>query len=71
MLLPRQQVTLSAATSQLVKEPAPEININSWCKNNFVFEQESLGNVFKALEKEYNTKINVEAIKNYLTKKYL
>jgi transmembrane sensor len=59
MLLPRQQVVLSSATSQLVKEPTPEININSWCKNNFVFEQESLGNVFKALEKEYNKKITV------------
>ena len=59
MLLPKQQVTLRSVTSQLVKEPAPLAAVNDWCKNNFVFEQESLGNVFKALEKEYNTKITV------------
>ena len=60
MLLPNQQVTLSDITSQLVKEPASLTDASAWVKNNFVFEQESLGNVFKAIEREYNIKINVE-----------
>jgi ferric-dicitrate binding protein FerR (iron transport regulator) len=60
MLLPNQQVTISNITSQLVKEPTGEADASAWVKNNFVFEQESLGNVFKAIEREYNIKINVE-----------
>jgi transmembrane sensor len=60
MLLPKQAVVLSNITNQLVKEPVQEAEINAWCKNNFVFEQESLNNVFKALEKEYHAKITVD-----------
>jgi transmembrane sensor len=60
MLLPKQAVVLSNVTNQLVKGPVQEVEVNAWCKNNFVFEQESLNNVFKALEKEYHAKITVE-----------
>jgi transmembrane sensor len=60
MLLPQQQAVLSYATNQIITQPIHETAINAWCKNNFVFEQEKLGNVFNALEKEYNTKITVE-----------
>lgn len=60
MLLPKQAVVLSNTTNQLVKGPAQGAEVNAWCKNNFVFEQESLNNVFKALEKEYHAKITVE-----------
>ncbi|WCT12078.1 FecR family protein [Mucilaginibacter jinjuensis] len=60
MLLPQQQIVLSNITNQLIKEPVHEAMVNAWCKNSFVFEQESLANVFNALEKEYNTKITVE-----------
>jgi transmembrane sensor len=60
MLLPQQQAVLSYATNQIITQPIHETAINAWCKNNFVFDQESLGNVFNALEKEYNTKITVE-----------
>jgi len=60
MLLPQQEVVLSNITNQLVKAPVHEAVVSAWYKNNFVFEQENLENVFKALEKEYNTKITVE-----------
>jgi transmembrane sensor len=60
MLLPKQAVVLSNKTNQLVKGPVQETEVNAWCKNNFLFEQESLSNVFKALEKEYHAKITVE-----------
>ncbi len=60
MLLPQQQAVLCYADNKLVTQPIHEPAINAWCKNNFVFEQEKLANVFSALEKEYNTKITVE-----------
>jgi len=60
MLLPNQQVTLSDVTSQLVKEPVGVVDASAWVKDNFVFEQERLGDVFKVIEKEYSVKINVE-----------
>jgi transmembrane sensor len=60
MLLPKQQVVLSNLTLQQVKEPIRETEVNAWYKNNFDFDQESLGDVFKVLEKEYNTKIIVD-----------
>jgi len=60
MLLPKQQITLSNVSSRLVTGVAQDAKVSEWTKNNFVFEQESLGNVFKALEKEYNTQISVD-----------
>lgn len=60
MLLPKQEVVLNDLTHRLTKENTRETAVNAWCKNNFIFEQESLGNIFKALEKEYNTRINVD-----------
>lgn len=59
-LLPKQQIVLSNVTSHLVTEVAQETKVSEWTKNNFVFDQESLANVFKLLEKEYHTQINVE-----------
>eukprot|EP01133_Synstelium_polycarpum_P004680 gene4680-5466_t len=59
MLLPKQEVVLSKINHQLVKTPAREIAVNAWCRSQLVFEQEDLGNVFKVLEKKYNTKISV------------
>jgi len=59
MLLPKQQVVLSRATSQLTKAPANEMVVNLWCKNPLVFDQENLDSVFKAIEKQYNTHIEV------------
>jgi len=59
-LLPKQQIILSNITSHLVTEIAQETKVSEWTKNNFVFEQEKLADVFKLLEKEYHTQINVE-----------
>ncbi len=59
MLLPKQQVVLSS-NNQLKKEPAHESVVNLWCKSPLVFEQENLNNIFKALEKQYNTHITVD-----------
>jgi ferric-dicitrate binding protein FerR (iron transport regulator) len=59
MLLPREQVVLSHITSELKKEPVKETVVNLWCKSPLVFEQENLDNVFKAIEKQYNTHIQV------------
>lgn len=60
MLLPKQEVTLTKLNNQLLKAPVHEIAINAWCKSKLVFDQEDLGNVFKVLEKKYNTKITVD-----------
>ena len=57
MLLPKQQVVLSKSTSQLTKAAAQEPVVNLWCKSPLVFEQENLNNVFKAIEKQYNTHV--------------
>jgi transmembrane sensor len=58
-LLPRQAIVLNYATHHVVKEIVNQ-PVTAWCKNNTVFEQEKLENVFKALEKEYNTTITIE-----------
>jgi ferric-dicitrate binding protein FerR (iron transport regulator) len=60
MLLPKQQIVLSNANNQIKKEPAQEAVVNLWCKSPLVFEQENLNNIFKALEKQYNTRITVD-----------
>ncbi|HTH82520.1 MAG TPA: FecR domain-containing protein [Mucilaginibacter sp.] len=60
MLVAKEEVVLSTATNHVVKEPTRETVVNLWCKDVLVFEQESLANVFKAIEKKYNTKITVE-----------
>lgn len=60
MLLPKQQVVLSAIKNNLIKAKAPEIAVNDWCASKLVFEQETLGNVFSVLEKKYKTKIIAE-----------
>ncbi|WP_184548855.1 FecR family protein [Mucilaginibacter sp. FT3.2] len=59
-LLPREEIVLSYASSLPIKDAVKGAAINAWCKNNTVFEQETLENVFKALEKEYNTTITIE-----------
>jgi transmembrane sensor len=60
MLLAKEEIVLSKTTKQIVKEITREAVVNLWCKNVLVFDQENLGNVFKALEKKYNTQITVE-----------
>ena len=59
-LLPKQQLVACNDKDWMQTEPVMEAAVNAWCKNNFVFEQESLSDVFKALEKEYHTKITVD-----------
>jgi transmembrane sensor len=59
MLLPKQQVILSKVNSLLTKEVTKEPVVNLWCKSPLVFDQENLDNVFKAIEKQYNTHIEV------------
>ena len=68
MLVARQQIVLNAATDHVVKEPVREAVVNLWCKEPLVFDQENLNNVFKALEKKYDTKIIV-ADKELLTER--
>ena len=60
MLLPKQQIVLSKANNQLKKEITRESAVNLWCKSPLVFEQENLNNIFKAIEKQYNTHIKVD-----------
>lgn len=57
LLLPKQQVVLSAIKNHIIKAQAPEIAVNAWCKSKLVFEQETLGNIFSVLEKKYNVKV--------------
>lgn len=59
-LLPKQELVMSSLTNRLVKQATRKTAVNGWVKNNTMFDQENLENVFKALEKEYNTKIRVE-----------
>ncbi|MDB5157403.1 MAG: hypothetical protein JWR50_2110 [Mucilaginibacter sp.] len=60
MLVAREEIIINPATKYVVKEPVRESVVNLWCKNVLVFDQENLNNVFKAIEKKYNTKITVE-----------
>jgi transmembrane sensor len=60
MLLPKQQIVLSKVTSVLTKEIVKEPVVNLWCKSPLVFEQQNLDSVFRAIEKQYNTHIQVE-----------
>lgn len=60
MLLPKQQLVLNKVSSQFTKEITREPVVNLWCKSPLVFEQENLENVFKAIEKKYNTHIEVD-----------
>jgi len=60
MLLPKQQIVLSKVTSALTKEVVKEPVVNLWCKSPLVFEQQNLDSVFKAIEKQYNTHIQVD-----------
>jgi ferric-dicitrate binding protein FerR (iron transport regulator) len=60
MLLPTQQVVLNNTTDNLVKGSTKVVTIESWRKNVLAFEDEDLNVVFKALERKYNTKIDVE-----------
>jgi transmembrane sensor len=60
MLLPSQQVLVGAQTRLMKKEAVLQAPVKTWYKDDFVFEQESLGSVFKMLEKEYNTHITIE-----------
>ncbi|MDB5117933.1 MAG: hypothetical protein JWQ79_3425 [Mucilaginibacter sp.] len=60
MLLAKEEIILSKATKHVVKEITREAVVNLWCKNVLVFDQEDLNNVFRAIEKKYNTKITVE-----------
>jgi len=59
MLLPKQQVVLTKINRRLIKEITQEPVVNLWCKDPLVFDQENLDNVFKAIEKKYNTRIEV------------
>ena len=58
-LLPSQQIVLSNVTKVATTGVVNDVKVTEWTKNNFVFEQESLANVFKLLEKEYKTTIVV------------
>ena len=60
MLVAKQQVVLRKADNLVVKEPVREAVVNLWCKDVLVFDQDNLSDVFKAIEKKYNTKITVQ-----------
>lgn len=59
-LASREEVIVNPTTKYVLKEPVRETVVNLWCKDELVFDQENLNNVFKAIEKKYNTKITVE-----------
>ena len=59
-LLPKQEAVLNTITNHMVKQPVHKTIDSTWFKNNTMFDQENLENIFKALEKEYNTTIIVE-----------
>jgi transmembrane sensor len=59
MLLPKQEIVLNKIANQFTRGTTPDPVINLWCKSPLVFDQENLNNVFKAIEKQYNTHIQV------------
>ncbi|MGF7080194.1 FecR family protein [Mucilaginibacter sp. UYCu711] len=59
MLLAKEEIVLNTTTKHVAKAQTKEAVVNLWCKDVLVFEQEDLSNVFKAIEKKYNTKITV------------
>ena len=60
MLIAKEEIVLGKNTRQVVKGITKEAVVNLWCKNVLEFDQENLADVFKAIEKKYNTKITVE-----------
>jgi transmembrane sensor len=59
MLVAKQEIIWNTTTRHAAKTQTKEAVVNLWCKDVLVFEQEDLSNVFKAIEKKYNTKITV------------
>lgn len=59
MLMAKEEVELGTDTKYVAKAITKEAVVNLWCKDVLVFDQEDLNNVFKAIEKKYNTKITV------------
>jgi transmembrane sensor len=59
MLVAKQEIVWNTTTRHVAKAQTKEAVVNLWCKDVLVFEQEDLSNVFKAIEKKYNTKITV------------
>lgn len=61
MLLSKQQVILNNTTENVTQASVAKVAaIDSWRKNVLIFEDEELRQVFKALERKYNTQISVE-----------
>ena len=61
MLLPKQQVILNNTTENVPQVSVAKVAaIDSWRKNILIFEDEDLSQVFKALERKYNTHFTVE-----------
>ncbi|NNU33238.1 FecR family protein [Mucilaginibacter sp. S1162] len=59
MLLAKEEIVLNTTTKHIAKAQTKEAIVNLWCKDVLVFDREDLSNVFKAIEKKYNTKITV------------
>lgn len=58
ILNPNEQLVYNHADASFVRCSVDASRLSSWTKGYLIFQQETLGNIFRALERQYNVKIN-------------
>lgn len=58
ILNPNEQLVYSHVNASFEKRNVDASRLNSWTEGFLVFQQESLGKIFRSLERRYNVKIN-------------
>jgi ferric-dicitrate binding protein FerR (iron transport regulator) len=58
VLTTNEQAVYHTTGASLTKRPVDATRINSWTQGYLIFQQESMSNIFRALERKYNVKIN-------------
>lgn len=58
VLNPNEQLIYNHADASFSKNYVDASRLNSWTKGYLIFQQETLGTIFRVLERQYNIKIN-------------
>ena len=58
ILHPNEQLTYNHADASFLKSYVDASRLSTWTKGYLIFQQETLANIFRALERQYKVKIN-------------
>lgn len=58
ILNPNEQLVYNHVSNSFAKSEVDAPHLSSWTKGYMIFQQESLSNIFRALERRYNVEIN-------------